>query len=205
MQQMTIYDYAAQNQASDDLPEMVYHPLSVGEKIAKVVLGECRIATITKVEGMPLYPFYRTDRGICYSYEDGLQNIDKLIAQAEGVRKNYSTIIPEKLQNRLTVRYDPYGPIRQGGWAQLGTLEINGTHFLYWKELMTYQFLEPYTDRKKLKKEYKKHRENILHDINEIPYTILDEEVPMERLYWSDHAGRFATAEFTSFQEYGIR
>ncbi len=49
--------------------------LNVGDKIGRVVLGECRIATVTAVEGLPDYPFYRTDNHGCYNYSEGLKNI----------------------------------------------------------------------------------------------------------------------------------
>lgn len=42
-------------------PTIKTEVLKVGDKIGRVVLGECRIATITEVEGLPYYPFYRTD------------------------------------------------------------------------------------------------------------------------------------------------
>ena len=47
--------------------------LNVGDKIGRVVLGECRIATVTAVEGLPDYPFYRTDNHGCYNYSEGLK------------------------------------------------------------------------------------------------------------------------------------
>lgn len=57
-EQLSIFDFLKQQK-----PQKI---LSVGDKIGRVVLGECRIATITKVEGLPDYPFYRTTNG-CYS------------------------------------------------------------------------------------------------------------------------------------------
>ena len=92
--------------------------LSVGDKIGKVVLGECRIATITKVEGLPNYPFYRTDRGICYSVSDGEKSIDELLSIAEQNRKKYKTIIPQNLSERFTVEYEPRECDGAVLWAQ---------------------------------------------------------------------------------------
>lgn len=195
MQQMTLYDFVSQ--PSPRKPKL--NPLPVGSRIARVVLGECRIATITKVEGLPDYPFYRTDRGICYSYQEGLNSVDDLIIQAEKARGKYKTVIPVNLENRITVEYAPRPADGRSLWAQLGILELDGIPFLFWKEEITYQFLEPYPDKKKLKKAYKKHEKQILENINEIPYIILEQEKPMERLYWSERHNCYATAEYVAF------
>lgn len=48
MQQMTLYDFVSQPSPKKTL----LTPLPVGSRIARVVLGECRIAIITKVEGL---------------------------------------------------------------------------------------------------------------------------------------------------------
>ena len=80
--------------------------LSVGDKIGRVVLGECRISTITEVEGLPNYPFYRTDSGGCYSLEEGYMNIEELVRKVEQEREKYQTIIPKNLLDRITVEYE---------------------------------------------------------------------------------------------------
>lgn len=166
--------------------------LSVGDKIGRIVLGEVRIATITEVEGLPDYPFYRTDSGGCYEYEEGLQNIDELIQTADRERKKYKTIVPRNLSDRITVEYAP----REGDvkvlWAQIGIFE----NMLFWKENMTYQFCVPFDDEKKLRKEYKKHKKEILDDTYKA-VRILEDEKPMRRLYWSKH-GYYADAEYVS-------
>lgn len=43
----------------------------VGDIVGRLVLAECEEAMVTKVEGLPSFPFYRTSRGSCYSYEEG--------------------------------------------------------------------------------------------------------------------------------------
>lgn len=163
----------------------IENTLSVGDKIGRVVLGECRIATITGVEGLPRYPFYRTDNG-CYTYEEGLEDIQELMQQAEQNRLKYKTIVPQNLEKRLTVQYtrpsDGYVM-----WAQIGIIG----NMLFWKEECTYQFLEPYDSEKKLQKEYEKHRKKIM----ERGGTIVDYEMPMRRLYWS-RKGFYADAEY---------
>ena len=38
----------------------------VGDIVGRLVLAECEEAMVTKVEGLPNFPFYRTSRGSCY-------------------------------------------------------------------------------------------------------------------------------------------
>lgn len=166
--------------------------LRIGDKVARNVLGEMRIATVTKVEGLPNYPFYRTDSGCCYSYDEGLQDIEKLLQTAEEERKKYKTIIPRNLSERITVEYEPRKCDGVVLWAQVGIFE----NMLFWKEKMTYQFCVPFDSQKMLMKEYDKHRKNILDDAY-CAVHLLDEEKPMRRLYWSRH-GCYADAEYVS-------
>ncbi len=166
--------------------------LSVGDKIARNVLGETRIATVTEVEGLPYYPFYRTDRGGCYSYDEGLQNISELIRMADEERKKYKTITPFNLSERITVEYEPRKCDGVVLWAQIGIFE----NMLFWKEDVTYQFCVPFDSEKKLMKEYEKHKKEILDDTY-CAVHILDEEKTMRRLYWSKH-GLYADAEYVS-------
>lgn len=185
--QINIFDYL--RQAEDEKKPKL---LSVGDKIAKVVLGECRIATITKVEGLPDYPFYRTDVGGCYEVKDGKKTVEELMAIAEHERKKYKTIIPKNLSKRITVEYEPREHGGRTLWAQIGIIE----NMLFWKHDVTYQFLEPYESEKKLMKEYEKHRKRILDEMNgHKKYRFCEEEKPMRRLYWSKH-GFYADAEY---------
>lgn len=163
--------------------------LSVGDKIGRVVLGECRIATITKVEGLPKYPFYRTDSGGCYSYEEGLADIEDLMQQAEQNRMKYKTVVPQNLEKRITVQHTRTCDGRPM-FAQIGIF----SNMLFWKDFVTYQFLEPYDSEKKLMQEYEKHKKEIMKD----GATVVDQEVPMRRLYWSKH-GFYADAEYVQF------
>lgn len=166
------------------------HILSVGDKVGRVVLGECRVATVTEIKGLPDYPFYRTDRGVCYSVEEGYKSIEELTAIAEAERGKYKTIIPENLTERITVEYEPRQRDGVILWAQIGILG----NMLFWKKDITYQFLVPFNSEKKLMKEYEKHKKTILED-KYSKYRILDEEKPMRRLYWSRH-GFYADAEY---------
>lgn len=186
--QISLFDFlkAQENEAK------ISRILSVGNKVGRVVLGECRIATITKVEGLPNYPFYRTDTGACYSVEEGLKSIEELAAVAEAERAKYQTITPEKLQERITVEYKPRKCDGVVLWAQIGIIN----NMLFWKEDCTYQFLIPYESKERLMKEYKKHKKMIM----EREGKIVDYEKPMRRLYWSRH-GFYADAEYVCTNE----
>lgn len=186
-EQLDIFSFLQQKEETQ-----IKQTLSVGDKIGRIVLGEARIATITEVEGLPYYPFYRTDRGCCYTYEEGLQNIDELIQTADKERKKYKTIVPQNLSERITVEYEPRKCDDAVLWAQIGIFE----NMLFWKEDMTYQFCVPFDDEKKLRKEYEKHRKEILDDTY-CAVRILEDEKPMRRLYWSNH-GFYADAEYVS-------
>lgn len=164
--------------------------LSVGDKVGRVVLGECRIATITKVEGLPYYPFYRTDNG-CYSVSEGEKNIDELLSIAEENQRKYKTIIPKNLIERFTVQYEPRECDGAILWAQIGILD----NMLFYKHMCTYQFLEPHENEKKLMKAYREHKKRMLKD----GYgKVIDTEHEMRRLYWS-RRGFYADAEYVKF------
>lgn len=169
--------------------------LEVGDRISRVVLGECEVTTITEVEGNDEYYFYRTDSGLCYDAKDADTTVDEDMATAERDRSNYITVEPEGLSDRLTVVYSPRKCDGKVLWAQLGIWE----GMLFWKEKMTYQFLEKLSE-KELKKEYKKHKEKILEDMERNGGEIVDREMPMERLYLCVN-GRYASAEYTMWNK----
>lgn len=164
------------------------HLLKVGDKIGRIVLGEVRIATVTAVEGLPLFPFYITDENSFYSYAEGLEDIEELKIKAEKERKKYKTIIPAGLEKRITVRYKTQEG--QYLWGQIGIYK----DMLYWKEATTYQFLELYKNKNELIKEYKKHEKNILKAFN--VYEVLSNEIKMDRLYFSKKINGYASAEY---------
>ena len=186
-EQLSLFDFMY-----DPKPE-ISHPnkiLNIGDKIGRVVLGECRVATITKVEGLPDYPFYRTDSGGCYSIEEGEKSIDELLSIAEENRKKYKTIIPKNLSKLFAVEYEPRECDGVVLWAQIGILD----NMLFWKENITYQFLEPYESEKKLMKAYKEHKKRIIED-GYGKIKILETEHEMRRLYWSNK-GFYVDAEY---------
>lgn len=167
---------------------------SVGDRVGRVVLGELRTATVTKVEGLPFYPFYRTDSGGCYSYKEGLADLEELRKQAEKNRRQYETIEPKNLERRITVKYPPLCPGGGTLWAQVGIFQ----GMLFWKESMTYQFLQQCKSEKELKREYEKHKKQILEEFDGSG-VIVEEEHPMRRLYRSKAASGYADAEYVKF------
>ena len=193
--QMTIYDFLGKIQNNGNkLEEKPGKILAIGDQVAKVILGECRVATVTKVEGFPDHPFYRTNRGICYSYEDGLVKVDSLMEEAKEERKKFLYIQPYDLEDRMTIQYPPRKCDGKVLWAQVGIYQ----GMLYWKSSITYQFLEPYPDVKSLKKAYREKVKEITQGMG-APFRQLEEEIPMERLYWVEGEGIYAQAEYASF------
>lgn len=187
--QLSLFEFM-ESQNSIVTPALCGKLLSVGDRIGRVVLGECRVATITEVEGLPKYPFYRTDSGVCYSVDEGQTPIGELQKIAEEQRKKYKTLIPSGLTEKITVEYEPRKCDGKVLWAQIGILG----NMLFWKESCTYQFLEPYDSEKKLKQAYNEHKKRILDDTYN-RFKISEDEHVMRRLYWSNH-GFFADAEY---------
>lgn len=99
-------------------------------------------------------------------------------------------MIPSRLERRLTVLYRPYDETDPPMWGQIGIYQGN---MLFWKDAITYQFLEPYDSPKKLEAAYQKHRKELLEDSGII--TTEAPEHPMSRLYWSRH-GFYASARY---------
>lgn len=191
-EQMSFDDLMQENRVKEakELPNI----RSVGDRVGRVVLGELRTATVTKVEGLPFYPFYRTDSGGCYSYKEGLADLEELRQQAEKNRRQYETIEPKNLERRITVKYPPLCPGGGTLWAQVGIFQ----GMLFWKESVTYQFLQQCKNEKELEKEYKKHKKQILEEFNGSA-VIVEEEHPMRRLYRSKAANGYADAEYVKF------
>lgn len=163
---------------------------AVGDLIGRRVLGEVRTAHITKIEGLPHFPFYRTDSGGCYDVKEGYTSIEELEHQAEAERTKYKTIVPENLTDRITWQYTR-GSDNRVLWAQIGIMD----EMLFWKDDITYQFLEPYDTPKKLKKAYDTKRREIECHMKDIHAEISPDEHPMRRLYWS-RRGFYADAEY---------
>lgn len=191
--QISFDDLMQENRAKEAAKELT-NIRSVGDRVGKVVLGELRTATVTKVEGLPFYPFYRTDSGGCYSYKEGLADLEELRKHAEKNRRQYETIEPKNLERRITVKYPPLCPGGGTLWAQVGIFQ----GMLFWKESMTYQFLQQCKSEKELEREYKKHKKQILEEFDGSG-VIVEEEHPMRRLYRSKAASGYADAEYVKF------
>lgn len=191
--QISFDDLMQENRAKEAAKELT-NIRSVGDRVGRVVLGELRTATVTKVEGLPFYPFYRTDSGGCYSYKEGLDDLEELRKQAEENRRKYETIEPKNLERRITVKYPPLCPGGGTLWAQVGIFQ----GMLFWKESMTYQFLRQCKSEKELEREYKKHKKQILEEFDGSG-VIVEEEHPMRRLYRSKAASGYADAEYVKF------
>lgn len=191
--QISFDDLMQENRAKEAAKELT-NIRSVGDRVGRVVLGELRTATVTKVEGLPFYPFYRTDSGGCYSYKEGLVDLEELRKQAEKNRRQYETIEPKNLERRITVKYPPLCPGGGTLWAQVGIFQ----GMLFWKESMTYQFLQQCKNEKELNREYEKHKKQILEEFGGSA-VIVEGEHPMRRLYRSKAANGYADAEYVKF------
>ncbi|GEM_PF-3441484 len=191
--QISFDDLMQENRAKEAAKELT-NIRSVGDRVGRVVLGELRTATVTKVEGLPFYPFYRTDSGGCYSYKEGLADLEELRKQAEKNRRQYETIEPKNLERRITVKYPPLCPGGGTLWAQVGIFQ----GMLFWKESMTYQFLQQCKNEKELNREYEKHKKQILEEFGGSA-VIVEGEHPMRRLYRSKAANGYADAEYVKF------
>lgn len=171
-----------------------YPRLKVGDRIGKLILGEVKIATITEVEGNESHWFYRTDRGTCYSMYDRT-DFEQMEKEAEEIRKQHKTIEikPHKLDKFFAVKYPPRWCDGRILYAMVALYQ----DMLFWKEDVTYQFLEK---PKNLEKAYKEKVKSITHlysfDKNEREYEVLDEPIPIRRLYYSKSRDLFADAEY---------
>lgn len=163
---------------------------AVGDLIGRRVLGEVRTAHITEIEGLPYFPFYRTDSGCCYDVKEGYNSIEELERQADAERVKYKTIVPKNLTDRITWQYTR-GTDNRVLWAQIGIMD----GMLFWKDDITYQFLEPYDTPKKLKKAYDAKKKEIEEHMQVCGACMEDDEHPMRRLYCSVH-GFYADAEY---------
>jgi len=174
-----------------------YPRLKVGDKIGKLVLGEVKIATITKVEGNESSWFYRTDRGICYSMSDRT-DFDQMQKEAEEIKKRYKTIEigSSKLDKFFTVKYPPRWCDGHVSYAMVAIYK----DMLFWKEDVTYQFLEK---PKNLEKAYGQKVKDITYlypwDKGEREYERLSEPIPIHRLYYSKGKDLYADAEYVLY------
>lgn len=168
-----------------------YKRLNVGDRIGRLVLGEVEIGTIYKVEGNDEYFFYRTDKG-CFN-PSVRTDFEQMEREAEEIRKQYKTIKIDHFDKFFAVKYPPRECDGHIMYAMVG---IYGG-MLFWEEDVTYQFLEP---AKNLEKAYKDKVFEITHkypwDKSECEYEVLDEPIPVKRLYYSKTKGCYAEAGY---------
>lgn len=171
-----------------------YKRLSVGDRIGKLVLGEVIIGTIEKVEGNDKHFFYRTDKG-AFSPSDRT-DFEQMEREAEEIRKNYKTLEIDHFDEFFAVKYPPR---KCDGYVCTAMVGIyNG--MLFWKENITYQFLEPV---KNLEKAYKDKVFKITHEKwgekAECDYEVLSEPLPTKRLYYSKSMKRYSEANYVLY------
>ncbi len=189
-EQLDIFSFLGSQEA---VQKPKYKRLSVGDRIGRLVLGEIEIGTIYNVEGNDEYFFYRTDKG-CFD-PPGRTDFEQMKREAEEIRKQYETIEIDHFDKFFAVRYPPRecdGHIR---YAMVGI--YNG--MLFWKEDMTYQFLEPAKD---LDKAYKDKVFRITHnqwDRSECEYEVLGEPIPVKRLYYSNSKRIYSEAGYVQY------
>ena len=185
--QLDIFSYIEQQ---EELTEPINSKLHVGDYIGRLVLGEIEKGRITKIEGNDTHYFYRTDRG-CFCSDDRT-DFEQMEIEAQEIRKRYKTIDIDNFDRFCAVKYPPRKSDGHVLYAMVGI--YNG--MLYWKEDITYQFLEPVKD---LEKAYKDKVYAITHNNyggkENRPYTLLTEPIQTERLYWSTH-GYYASAKY---------
>ena len=193
-EQISLFDYL-RTQKGEQIERTSQQPLQPGTKIGRVILGEVEEAIITKVEGNKNYFFYRTENGICFSKEEARTDFEQLYKEAQKNRSNYQTIDNYPLERRVTIAYAPRTCDQRVLYAQVGIFQS----MLYWKRETTYEFLEP-LQGKNLEKEYEKKLKSMTIELftgKQREYTLLSEQLPMTRLYWSKH-GFFASANYVN-------
>lgn len=162
--------------------------LSVGDYVGRLVLGEVEIGKIYEVEGNGTHIFYRTNLG-CFN-ADARTDFEQMQREAEEIRKQYKTIEIDRFDQFFAIEYPPTHVDDVALCAMVGIYK----DMLFWKEDITYQFLEK---SKNLKKAYKDKVFKITHNWHgeEFKYKVLDKPIPIHRLYWSKE-GFYADARY---------
>ena len=189
--QLDIFSYL---EPQEQLEEPKYNRLNVGDKIGNLVLGEVIIGTIYKVEGNEKHFFYRTDKG-CFNPNDRT-DFEQMEKEAEEIRKQYKTIEIYKFDKFFAIEYPP----RECDGHILNAMAGIYKGMLFWKEDYTYQFLEPV---KNLEKAYNDKILRITHDTfgekKERNYKVLDNPLPVKRLYYSNSSKLYSEAQYALF------
>lgn len=189
--QLDIFSYLEPHEQSE---EPKHNCLNVGDKIGNLVLGEVIIGTIYKVEGNEKHFFYRTDKG-CFSPNDRT-DFEQMEKEAEEIRKQYKTIEIDKFDKFFAVEYPPRKCDGHILYAMVGIYK----GMLFWKEDVTYQFLEP---AKNLEKAYDDKIFEITHgkfgERKELDYKVLNEPLAIERLYYSNSKKLYSEAIYVLY------
>ena len=190
-EQLDIFSYLEPQEQSE---EPKYNRLNVGDKIGNLVLGEVIIGTIYKVEGNEKHFFYRTDKG-CFNPNDRT-DFEQMEKEAEEIRKQYKTIEIDKFDKFFAIEYPP----RECDGHILNAMVGIYKGMLFWKEDYTYQFLEPVRN---IEKAYKDKILRITHDTfgekKERNYKVLDNPLPVKRLYYSNSSKLYSEAQYVLF------
>ena len=190
-EQLDIFSYLEPQEQSE---EPKYNRLNVGDKIGNIVLGDVIIGTIYKVEGNEKHFFYRTDKG-CFNPNDRT-DFEQMEKEAEEIRKQYKTIEIDKFDKFFSIEYPP----RECDGHILNAMVGIYKGMLFWKEDYTYQFLEPV---KNLEKAYNDKILRITHDTfgekKERNYKVLDNPLPVKRLYYSNSSKLYSEAQYVLF------
>lgn len=188
MIQLTIDDYLNSLKPIDNSPPK----FKVGDKIGWLVLGDVQSHIVTAVEGWPGRWYYRTDSGGCIDDKYTSDDFTELERRGAEIRSRYKTIElnPYDLEERVTLIYPPRecdGRVLKG---QIGIYR----DMLFWEEKQTYQFLEPFRERKELTKAYREHIEKMTNERFGKP-EISKEPIPIKRMYYSRN-GFYAEAAY---------
>ena len=190
-EQLDIFSYLEPQEQSE---EPKYNRLNVGDKVGKLVLGDVIIGTIYKVEGNEKHFFYRTDKG-CFNPNDRT-DFEQMEKEAEEIRKQYKTIEIDKFDKFFAIEYPP----RECDGYILRAMVGIYQGMLFWKEDYTYQFLEPVRN---IEKAYKDKILRITHDTfgekKERNYKVLDNPLPVKRLYYSNSSKLYSEAQYVLF------
>ena len=190
-QQLDIFSYLKPQEQSEKPKN---NRLNVGDKVGKLVLGDVIIGTIYKVEGNEKHFFYRTDKG-CFNPNDRT-DFEQMEKEAEEIRKQYKTIEIDKFDKFFAIEYPP----RECDGYILNAMVGIYKGMLFWKEDYTYQFLEPVRN---IEKAYKDKILRITHDTfgekKERNYKVLDNPLPVKRLYYSNSSKLYSEAQYVLF------
>ena len=187
--QLSIFDFL-NSETPKENPKILKR-LNIGDKVGRLVLGDVIIGRIYAVEGNDKHFFYRTDKG-CFD-SNCRTDIEQMEIEAEEVRKQFDTIVIDKFDKFFAVQYPPRECDGHIMYAMVGIYK----GMLFWKEDYTYQFLETV---KNVEKAYKEKVFKITHksygDKQERSYKVLENPIPVKRLYYSNSRKCYAEAGY---------